>query len=110
MHVVDSGTFFDDPERVYDDVLSFLGLRNHGYPVFERHNARPRAPMPESLRAELSDYFAAVRREAGRLARAAAILAVTSSRTANGRSSTRYRRNSRRGSLASRQAHSSPAC
>jgi Sulfotransferase domain len=58
MHVVDSGLFFTDPERVYDHVLAFLGLRNHGYPVFERHNARPRSPMPEALRASLSEYFA----------------------------------------------------
>ena len=58
VHVVDSGRFFTDPERAYDHVLDFLGLRNHGYPLFERHNARPRAPMPESLRAELGDYFA----------------------------------------------------
>jgi hypothetical protein len=57
VHVVDSGRFFTEPERVYDHVLEFLGLRNHGYPVFERHNARSRSPMPESLRAELSDYF-----------------------------------------------------
>jgi hypothetical protein len=57
VHVVDSGMFFDDPEHVYDGVLLFLGLRHHGYPVFERHNARPRAPMPQTLRAELSDYF-----------------------------------------------------
>lgn len=58
VHVVDSGRFFTDPERAYDHVLDFLGLRNHVYPLFERHNARPRAPMPESLRAELGDYFA----------------------------------------------------
>ncbi len=57
VHVVDSGMFFTDPERVYDSVLEFLGLRHHGYPVFERHNARPRAPMPETLRATLSDHF-----------------------------------------------------
>ena len=59
MHVVDSGLFFDDPEWVYDHVLTFLGLHGHGYPVFERHNARPRSPMPEALRASLADYFAA---------------------------------------------------
>ena len=41
VHVVDSGTFFTDPEPVYDGVLDFLGLRRHGYPLFERHNARP---------------------------------------------------------------------
>ena len=57
IHVVDSGRFFTDPEPVYDGVLSFLGLRQYGYPVFERHNARPRSPMPETLRATLNDHF-----------------------------------------------------
>ena len=57
VHVVDSGRFFTDPEPVYDGVLEFLGLRRHGYPVFERHNARPRSPMPEGLRAKLNEHF-----------------------------------------------------
>ncbi len=57
VHVVDSGDFFIKPEPVYDAVLDFLELSNHGYPVFERHNARPRSPMPADLRAELTDYF-----------------------------------------------------
>jgi Sulfotransferase domain len=57
VHVVDSGRFFTEPEPVYDEVLDFLGLRNHGYPVFERHNARPRSAMPESLRLQLSEHF-----------------------------------------------------
>jgi hypothetical protein len=59
VHVVDSGRFFTDPEPVYDGVLEFLGLRRHGYPVFERHNARPRSPMPETLRATLNEHFLA---------------------------------------------------
>jgi hypothetical protein len=59
VHVVDSGRFFTEPEPVYDGVLEFLGLRRHGYPVFERHNARPRSPMPETLRATLNEQFAA---------------------------------------------------
>jgi hypothetical protein len=59
MHVVDSGRFFTEPEPVYDGVLEFLGLRRHGYPVFERHNARPRAPMPDALRATLNQHFEA---------------------------------------------------
>jgi hypothetical protein len=59
VHVVDSGRFFTDPEPVYDGVLEFLGLRRHGYPVFERHNARPRSPMPETLRATLNEHFGA---------------------------------------------------
>jgi hypothetical protein len=57
IHVVDSGRFFTEPEPVYDDVLAFLGLARHGYPEFERHNARPRSPMPYSLRSQLSEYF-----------------------------------------------------
>jgi hypothetical protein len=57
IHVVDSGDFFAKPEPVYDRVLDFLGLPGCGYPVFERHNARPRAPMPDNLRAKLDDHF-----------------------------------------------------
>jgi hypothetical protein len=57
LHVVDSGRFFTDPEPVYDGVLEFLGLRQHGYPIFEQHNARPRSPMPETVRAALSEHF-----------------------------------------------------
>jgi Sulfotransferase family len=57
IHVVDSGDFFAKPEPVYDAVLDFLGLAGHRYPAFERHNARPRSPMPESLRGELTGYF-----------------------------------------------------
>jgi hypothetical protein len=57
VHVVDSGQFFTEPEPVYDRALEFLGLRHHGYPVFERHNARPRSPMPETLRARLDEHF-----------------------------------------------------
>ncbi|MFY9934459.1 MAG: sulfotransferase [Streptosporangiaceae bacterium] len=57
LHVVDSGLFFTDPEPVYDGVLDFLGLRQHGYPAFERHNARPRSPMPETLRSRLDEHF-----------------------------------------------------
>ena len=59
VHVVDSGRFFTDPEPVYDGVLEFLRLRDHGYPEFERWNARPRSPMPETLRARLNEHFLA---------------------------------------------------
>ncbi|MEO3812111.1 sulfotransferase [Sphaerisporangium sp. B11E5] len=57
--VVDSGHFFADPEPSYDRVLEFLGLPRLGDPLFERHNARPRpAPLPASLRADLTGRFA----------------------------------------------------
>jgi hypothetical protein len=57
IHVVDSGEFFARPEPVYDGVLGFLGLPHRGYPRFDRHNARPRSPMPSALRAALDEYF-----------------------------------------------------
>ena len=58
IHVADSGDFFARPEPVYDSVLEFLGLPHRGYPTFDRHNARPRSPMPSALRAALDQYFA----------------------------------------------------
>ncbi len=57
VHVVDSERFFAEPEPVYDGVLDFLGLPQLGYPAFERHNARPRSPLPAALRAELTNHF-----------------------------------------------------
>lgn len=58
LHVIDSGDFFTTPEPVYDRVLEFLGLPGRGYPVFERHNARPRSAMPLQLQAKLAEHFA----------------------------------------------------
>jgi len=57
LHVVDSGDFFTDPEAVYDGVLAFLGLPNRGYPAFKRRNARPRAPMSETVRTALEEHY-----------------------------------------------------
>ncbi|GGK69326.1 hypothetical protein Sme01_14810 [Sphaerisporangium melleum] len=59
LHVIDSGRFFGTPEVVYDRMLEFLGLPRLGDPVFERHNARPRATdMPARVRRRLSAHFA----------------------------------------------------
>jgi hypothetical protein len=58
LHVVDSGDFFADPKTAYDEVLSFLGLPNRGYPDFRQRNARPRsAPMPASVRSSLEEHY-----------------------------------------------------
>ena len=57
VHVIDSGDFFSHPEPAYDAVLRFLGLPHRGYPAFERHNARPRSPMPETVRAALEEHY-----------------------------------------------------
>jgi len=58
IHVVDSNDFFVKPEPAYDEVLDFLGLGHGEYPEFERHNARPRSPMPDVVRAGLAEHFA----------------------------------------------------
>jgi len=57
IHVVDSMTFFENPEPVYDAVLEFLGLPHRGYPPFKRHNSRKRAPMPDKVRAALEEHY-----------------------------------------------------
>jgi len=59
IHVVESERFFTEPEDVYDEVCSFLGLPSYlERPPFERHNARPRqADMDPGLRRELTDYY-----------------------------------------------------
>lgn len=62
IHVVDSHEFFRDPKPAYDAVLHFLGLPrppevDGAYPAFERHNARPRVPLSDELREELTTHF-----------------------------------------------------
>ena len=58
LHVVDSQRFFTDPEPVFADVVDFLGVGAGGGIAYEKHNARPRAPMPDSVRARLEDQLA----------------------------------------------------
>lgn len=57
IHVVDSGEFFTNPRPVYDAILAFLGLPHRGYPAFQRHNARPRSPMAQTLRTALAEHY-----------------------------------------------------
>ena len=59
LHVIDAEDFFSDPEPVWRGVMSFLGRSDRTVPVFERHNARPRSAMPESLRRALSESYVA---------------------------------------------------
>ena len=53
-----SEDFFAEPERVYADILTFLDLPRRHPRGFERHNERPRAPMPDSVRNRLTEHFA----------------------------------------------------
>jgi hypothetical protein len=55
--VIDSGDFFTSPGPVYDRILDFLRLPRRGQPRFTPQNARPRSPMPASVRAALDEHF-----------------------------------------------------
>jgi hypothetical protein len=57
--VVDAEDFFTDPEKVWREVVRFLDLPGEPLPVFDRHNARPRAPMADSLYRRLLAEFEA---------------------------------------------------
>jgi hypothetical protein len=57
IHVLDSDRFFTEPQQEFGQVLAFLGLPPGGQIQFGQHNARPRAPMPESLRRQLDEHF-----------------------------------------------------
>jgi hypothetical protein len=57
IHVIDSGDFFAAPGPAYVQVLHFLRLPDCGQPRFTPQNARPRSPMPQSLRAALEEHF-----------------------------------------------------
>ena len=54
--VIDSDDFFADPQPAYQQVLQFLGLPARPA-TFTPQNARPRAPMPASVRADLEEHF-----------------------------------------------------
>ncbi|MFE1169381.1 sulfotransferase family protein [Nocardiopsis sp. NPDC058789] len=58
MHVVDYADLFDGGPRALAGILDFLGLPPGPDLSLGRHNARKRAVMPETLRAELTSRFA----------------------------------------------------
>lgn len=55
--VLDAEDFFTNPELVWRETLEFLRLPTGEPPIFERHNARPRAAMGESVHAALAERF-----------------------------------------------------
>jgi hypothetical protein len=58
LHVVDSHRFFTEPEPTFAAVTEFLGLRGAAGVRFERHNARPRPALSDSIRDRLDSHFA----------------------------------------------------
>jgi hypothetical protein len=57
IHVVDSGSFFAEPEAAFSQLTAYLGLPPCASVRFGQHNARPRSDMPTSLRACLDEHF-----------------------------------------------------
>ncbi|MFI5914691.1 sulfotransferase domain-containing protein [Dactylosporangium sp. NPDC051541] len=58
IHVIDSSEFFERPEPVYDAVVEFLGLPHvNSYPLFDRHNARPRNRLDDSIAQQLAAHY-----------------------------------------------------
>lgn len=58
IHVIDSDAFFDQPAAEYRRLLAFLGLHPFEPPRFDRHNARPGAPMEPQTRRTLTEHYA----------------------------------------------------
>jgi len=57
IHVIESESFFEQPEDTYGRLLRFLELPAVLPGRFDRWNGRPSAPMPESTRARLRAHF-----------------------------------------------------
>ena len=57
VHLIESESFFESPEVTYGRVLEFLGLPHILPERFDRWNARPSSPMPDSTRARLRTHF-----------------------------------------------------
>ena len=53
-----SEDLYRDPASSYQRTLDFLGLPEHTLPDFKVYNDRRSAPLEQSLRAELTEYFA----------------------------------------------------
>lgn len=57
MHVIESESFFERPESTYTALLDFLEVPRDLPERFDRWNARPSSPMPESTRTRLRQHF-----------------------------------------------------
>lgn len=57
VHVLQSESFFAEPEKEFNRVLDFLGLARCDVGPFEQHNARPSSPMGSAVRRQLEDHY-----------------------------------------------------
>jgi Sulfotransferase domain len=58
IHVVDSESFFEQPETTYAGVLDFLEMPHVMPGRFDRWNGRPSSPMSAETRTRLREHFA----------------------------------------------------
>ena len=58
LHIVYSEDFFANPEAEFARLTDFLGVARASQTVFDRHNARPGAPMPGHSRQTLTQTYA----------------------------------------------------
>jgi hypothetical protein len=58
VHVLDSESYFAEPEREYAALLEFLDLEPYTPARFDRHNARPSKPMPPAAKEMLTAHYA----------------------------------------------------
>jgi hypothetical protein len=57
IHVIESESFFTEPETIYGGLLDFLELPTVFPERFDCWNGRPSSPMPETTRIRLRDHF-----------------------------------------------------
>lgn len=57
IHVLESEAFFRRPDKVYAELLSFLGLTAFTPQRFDQFNARPSSPMAARTRTRLENYY-----------------------------------------------------
>jgi len=57
IHVIESESFFEQPESTYAGVLDFLDLPPAMPDRFDRWNGRPSSPMTPETRARLREHF-----------------------------------------------------
>lgn len=58
IHILESESFFAEPAKEYQQLLSFIGLDRYMPDRFDQHNARPSAPMPGATREMLERHYA----------------------------------------------------
>jgi hypothetical protein len=63
IHVIKSEDLFDDPARVYNEVLEYLGVRPEGDLEYKVHNAAKYETAESAARGDLAERYVPLNRE-----------------------------------------------